>query len=137
LTFTDSAGTATVTLNGTVVAPTLTPATVAFGGVTRGSTSATTLVTFANTSAAACGGGCALTVGATFTNTGNFGRSTTTAGTCGTTVAAGSSCTIGVVFHPPTTDTAGSAQAGTLTVDGGLTGTTGTTNATSLTGTAN
>jgi hypothetical protein len=119
LTITDSAGTATVSFSGTVVTPTLSPASIAFGGVTRGGTSATTLVTLTNNSA--CTAGCALTVGPTFTNGTNFGRSTTTPGTCGTTVASGASCTIGVVFHPATTDTAGSAQAGTFTANGGRT----------------
>jgi hypothetical protein len=133
LTITDSAGTAADSVSGTAVSPTLSPASIAFGGVTRGSTSATTLVTLTNNSACGAAATCTLTVGPAFTNGTNFGRSTTTAGTCGATLAGGSSCTIGVVFHPPTTDTAGSAQTGTFTANGGRTAPTSVT----LSGTAN
>ena len=62
----------------------------------------------------------AFAVSTSGTSATDFRRSTTNAGTCGTTLNAGASCTIGVVFAPATTDTTtgffANPKRGTLTI---------------------
>jgi hypothetical protein len=88
----------TSSLAGTgVAAPTatLSPTSLAFGSETVGSTTAAQIVTLKNTSASLT-----LTI-STITFTGADPHSfTQTATTCGTTLAAGASCTISVAFQP-------------------------------------
>ena len=115
---TDTAGTQTVGLSGAgVLRATTTPGSITFGNTARGSVSATTLVTLANPAGNPIMTGTSIAFGGT--NATYFGRSTTTPGNCGTggtfTVSAGSSCTIGVVFAPPSTGTTG-AVSGTMTI---------------------
>ena len=93
---------------------TLTPTTLTFAGTTVGSTTAAQIVTLKNTSAATT-----LTItsgGITITGTGATSYIKTT--TCGTTLAAGASCTVSVSFKPATT---GSLPA-TLSVADNATG---------------
>src|ERR1019366_7825243 len=83
----------TATLSGTGTVPparrgSLTPASVAFGSMTEGTTSAPTSLTLSNTGNAALTIGSVSIVGA---NPADFAVSTNT---CGATLAAGSSCTI-------------------------------------------
>jgi hypothetical protein len=120
VTVTDSAGTQTVTLTGTGVAPpiTLSPATIAFGSKAVG-TATTTPVTVTNTSTAAMAiTSIAITPKGTvsYTETNN----------CGTTIAASATCTIQVTFDPQSAGTKNYSvtvtdSAGTQTVT--LTGT--------------
>ena len=78
-----------------------------FGGVVTNTTSASRQLTLQNT-----GGANATGIALNFSN-GVFSRPTGAAGgTCGTTLNAGSSCSINVVFHP----TANGAASGSLTI---------------------
>jgi Bacterial Ig domain len=87
------------------------PTSLAFGNVVVGTTSASQTLTLANS------GGASLT-GITVTVTAPFARPTGGAGgTCGATLASGSTCTINVVFSP----TAVGAANGTATVAGNVT----------------
>jgi sugar lactone lactonase YvrE len=114
LTIVDQAGTQTSTLTGTGVAPTpppapvatLTPATLNFNSVTTGSSSAAQKFTLSNTGSAALS---ITSISLGGTNATSFVVGTNT---CGTTLAAGSSCIIPVTFTP----TAVSSATGTLTV---------------------
>ncbi len=81
--------------------PTATPASLAFGDVASGSTSAAQTVTVSNPGASA------VSVSSVAV-TGPFSQ----ASTCGGSIAAGGSCTVSVAFAPAS----GGSQAGTLTV---------------------
>jgi hypothetical protein len=97
-----------VALHGTGTAPkaALTPASLTFPSTAVGSTSATKTVTLKNSGTAP------LSVG-TFTVGGNHAASfIVSANTCGSTLAAGASCTLNVAFQP----TAAGAVTGTLSV---------------------
>ena len=87
-------------------APTLSanPTSLAFGGQDTGTASAARTVTVTN------GGSSAVSVSAV-TASGDFSRS---GGSCGSSLAAGANCTVGVVFTP----TATGARSGALTVSG-------------------
>ena len=103
-----------VTLTGTGVTlqaiASVTPASLAFGNVATGTTSAAQTLTLSNT-------GNATLTGITVAVTAPFSRPTgAAAGTCGTTLAAASTCTINVVFSP----TAAGAANGTATVTGNV-----------------
>jgi Pro-kumamolisin, activation domain/Abnormal spindle-like microcephaly-assoc'd, ASPM-SPD-2-Hydin len=103
----------TVSLSGTATAATgttatLTPATVTFASTKVGATSAAKVLTLKNT------GTSALTINSggitiTGTNASSFAESATT---CGSTLAAGATCTISVTFSP----TAAGALTATLSV---------------------
>jgi hypothetical protein len=99
---TDAAGTFKQTIYVTVVAPaTLTPASITFSGqTTTGSTSSPQ-------SATLTAGSTALTISA-ITTTGDFSQTNN----CGTSLAAGATCTINVTFAP----SAPGARTGTLNV---------------------
>jgi hypothetical protein len=107
---------AAVALTGTgVVAATVSTTSLTFAGTRRGTTSGTQFVTVTNpagnpaitsTITAAFGG----------VNANDFRRN---GGTCGSFLGAGTSCTIGVVFAPRTTDTVGT-KTGTLTIGTGV-----------------
>jgi hypothetical protein len=92
-----------VSLTGTGTAPsaTLSPASLAFGGQFVGTKSAAQTTTLSNT------GNAPLTISA-ITSTGNFAETNT----CGTTLAAGASCSINVTFTP----TAVGTRSGSVTV---------------------
>ena len=84
-----------VTLSGTVVVPTFTlaPGALAFGNITRNTTSAPQAITVTNTG----------TVTLTFTSirtAGNSASQYTQNNDCGTSLAAGASCTVNVTFAP-------------------------------------
>src|SRR5579863_3243808 len=104
LTITDNAGTQTVSLSGSGASPvTLSSTSLSFGSLAVGSTSAAKTVTVTNR----------LTTALTFTGIsvpagGPFAISSNT---CGTGIAAGASCTVGVTFTPAATG----AATGTLT----------------------
>jgi FtsP/CotA-like multicopper oxidase with cupredoxin domain len=85
----------TVSLTGTILVPTytLTPAALAFAKQSVGTTSAAQTVTLANTGTAPLGVR-GITLGGA--NPSNFAQTST----CGASVAAGASCTIGVTFTP-------------------------------------
>jgi len=104
---TDQFRSQTVALSGTGVAPpgvSLSPASMAFGVTAVGSSSARQTVTLTNN------GGLVLSVGSV-TVTGDFAVAAGSSN-CGSVVAAGSSCTLQVVFAPTT----GGPRNGTLTV---------------------
>jgi hypothetical protein len=122
---TGSPQTATLTGTGTTAqAPvaSLTPATVSFGSVTAGTTSAPASLALSNTGNASLNVGSISIVGA---NPADFAVSNT----CGATLAASSSCTINVTFTPASAstftasvqvadDATGSPQVSTLTGTG-------------------
>ena len=100
---TDNAGTQTVTLSGSGSAPiTFSPTSVSFGTVVENTSSART-VTVTNRLNTAL----AVSIGV---STGPFTVPANT-NTCGTSIAAGASCTVGVTFSP----TAVGSASGTLT----------------------
>jgi hypothetical protein len=108
LTFTDSAGTQTVTLNGTGESPptdTLSATALNFTGTPVGQLSAAQPVTITNT------GGVALAISA-IAISGQFTQSNT----CGTSLAGGATCAISVVFAPTTLG----PLTGTLTITDAL-----------------
>jgi sugar lactone lactonase YvrE len=103
VTITDNAGTQTVTLSGSGSAPvTFSPTSLSFGNVAE-STSSTLTVTVTNRLNTALAVSIGVSTGP-FTLPGN-------SNTCGTSIAAGASCTVGVTFSPTTIGSA----AGTLT----------------------
>jgi hypothetical protein len=114
--------TQTVSLTGTGTAPvaSVSPATLTFAALLVKSTSNSQAVTLSNT------GNLALAV-ASVIITGDFAQTNN----CGSSVAAGSSCTINVTFAP----TAGGPLTGTLTITDNSNNTTGSTQTVSLTGT--
>jgi hypothetical protein len=124
ITITDNASGSpqTVSLTGTGAAIALSPASLTFSGVAVGATSAAQAVTLQN------GGSTALTISG-ITPTTNFGE----ANTCGSSLAAGASCTISVTFSP----TASGSVTGTLTVTDNAGGTAGSTQTVSLSGSTN
>ena len=87
--------------NNVVTPPTVTPSNLSFGFEDTGSTSAAQSVTLANPGAAALGI-TSISTGGAFTETNN----------CGTSLAAGASCTASVKFAPTT----GGAQTGELAI---------------------
>jgi hypothetical protein len=94
ITVTDSAGTQSSTLTGTGTwNVTLSPASVAFGSQNVGTTSSPQPVTLTNNSGAALTG---ISVSFTGTNAADFAQTNT----CGTSLAANSTCTINVTFTP-------------------------------------
>ncbi len=104
LTFVDSALTSpqTVSLTGTGTQPvTLSASSLSFGNVAIGNTSAAKTVTLTNHESIALG----------FTSVATSGSFAIASNTCGTSVAAGASCTVGVTFTPP----AAGAATGALT----------------------
>ncbi len=98
--------TLSLTVNPSSIGPTVTvsPTSLAFGNVVLGATSAKKPVTLTNT------GTSTLTI-TSITASGDFGL-TTSAKPCGSTLAAGKSCTIDVTFTPTQTGT----RTGTLTL---------------------
>jgi hypothetical protein len=99
----------TVPLTGTGIAPTVafSPSSITFANQTVGTTSSASVVTLSNP------GNSTLTItsiGITGTNSGDFAQS----GTCGTSLAAGTSCTINVTFTP---SVPGTRQASISVVD--------------------
>jgi hypothetical protein len=112
LTITDTAAGSpqTVSLTGSGVSPgsvTLSPTSLTFTSQTQGTTSAAQTVTLTNS------GGSALSI-ASITASGDFAQTNS----CGSTVAAGSSCAISVKFTPTATGT----RTGNLTVTDSATG---------------
>jgi hypothetical protein len=104
LTFTDDAASSpqTVTLTGTGSAPvTLSPTTLNFGMVAVGTTSAPKTVTLTNHASVAL----------TFSSIAASAAYTVASNSCGTSIAAGAKCTVGVTFSPTTSG----AASGTLT----------------------
>jgi hypothetical protein len=83
----------TVALSGTVIVPTFTlaPGSLAFGSVTRNTTSAAQTVTVTNT------GTVSLTINSILSNSGQYRIQNNT---CGTSLAAGGNCTVDVQFAP-------------------------------------
>ena len=83
-----------VTLTGTGYSPTVAPSSLSFGNVVAGTTSASQTVTLSNL------GTTALTSTSFGFTPAAFLRSTSSPGTCGTSLAANSTCTVNVVFSP-------------------------------------
>ncbi len=83
----------------------VTPTSLAFGNVVRGTTGSAQTLTLHNTGAA---GATSIAVSVTPP----FSRPTTGGGSCGTTLAAGATCTINIVFSPTST----TAATGTVTI---------------------
>jgi hypothetical protein len=101
ITITDNAGTQTVTLSGTGSAPvTFSPTSLSFGNVVQG-TNSTKTITLTNH----------LTTALTLSGVGISGPFTIASNTCGSSVAGGGSCNLGVTFTPVTI----SSATGTLT----------------------
>jgi len=101
-----AANTATVALSGTGGGPAAiqaTPPVISFGGVGVGATSSPTTVTITNPSTTIALSNLAVTVPTGFQLTSNA---------CAAALAAGASCTVGVVFSP----TSAGAQTGSLTI---------------------
>jgi phosphatidylserine/phosphatidylglycerophosphate/cardiolipin synthase-like enzyme len=133
LTTTDNAATPTqsLTLTGTGVPiplPTaaLSPSSLTFTGTTAASTSAAQTLTLTNSGSVALS---VASIALTGTNPTAFAQTNT----CGTTVAALSSCTISVTFTPPAAST---TYAATLTVTDNTGGVAGSTQTTTLSGTS-
>ncbi len=106
LTVTDGSGTQTVTVTGTATPLKFTPASVNFGTVKVGTTSAAKAVAVANV------GKTTLTLSSVViggTNTGDFAI---TANTCGSILTAGATCKITVTFTPAATG----ARSGNVTI---------------------
>jgi len=127
LTITDNSdlvagSTQTVSLSGTGTGPVagVSPGSLTFSAQLVSSTSGPQTVTLSNT------GNAALAVASIATN-GNFAQTNN----CGSSVAAGGSCTINVTFTPAT----GGPISGSLTVTDNSNGTTGSTQTVSLSGT--
>jgi hypothetical protein len=119
-----------VALTGTGFTPIagVSPTSLAFGNQTVGTTSATRTVTLSNT------GNGPLTIasiGLTGANANQFATSNNTCPIGGTGLAAGTSCTIRVTFHPTTTG----AKTASLTFTDNSNGVTGSTQNVSLSGT--
>jgi hypothetical protein len=95
---------------GAGVVAAVSPTTITFPNTTRGTASAAQTVTLTTSQSLS-----SIAVAFSGTNASNFRRSTSSAGTCGTTLTAGSSCTINVEFAPPTGGTASNRTA-TMTV---------------------
>ncbi len=117
LSVTDAVGTQTAALTGTattvaVAQAALTPATASFGSVTTGATSTAQTFTLAN------GGTASLAISSISLGGANANAFAVASNNCGTSLAAGSSCTISVTFTPAVV---GSAIA-TLTVADNATG---------------
>jgi FG-GAP-like repeat/Abnormal spindle-like microcephaly-assoc'd, ASPM-SPD-2-Hydin/FG-GAP repeat len=132
LTVTDNANgvagsmqTASLTGTGTAPAASLTPAPVTFADQFVKTVSAAMTVTVANTTGTA-----ALTI-TSITLSGTNASDYAQTNTCGTSVAAGASCTISVTFTPGAEGT----RTATLTVTDNTGGTSGSTQTASLTGT--
>jgi hypothetical protein len=99
VTITDNAGTQTVTLSGSGSAPvTFSPTSLSFGNVVE-ATSSTRTITLTNRLNAT------LTVSSVAAS-GVSGPFAVASNTCGTSVAAGASCTVGVTFSPATVGSA-------------------------------
>ena len=107
LSITDSASGSphTVALTGTGTGVTLSPAGLTFSDQVAGTTSSAQVVTLSNIGTTSL---TSIVTSFTGTNAGDFARTTT----CGSTLAAGASCTISVTFSP----TAGGARTATLRV---------------------
>ncbi|PYV17843.1 MAG: hypothetical protein DMG21_07005 [Acidobacteria bacterium] len=88
----------------------LSPTSLSFGNVAVGTTSAAKSLTLTNSTASAA----SLSIGITGTNASEFSQTHT----CGSSLAAGSSCTISVTFKPTT------ASAAVATLNTGVTGVT-------------
>ena len=95
----------TVPLTGTGTAVTISPTTLTYTSQTVGTTSAAKVVTLTNSGTSALTG---VGISLTGTNAADFARTTT----CGTTLAAGTNCTISATFKP----TARGTRMATLTV---------------------
>ena len=85
-----------VPLTGTGTTAELTPASLSFGSVTTGTTSAAKAVTFKNVGTAAI---TSISITIAGTDPGDFAQ----INTCGSSLAAGASCTVSVTFKPTTT----------------------------------
>jgi hypothetical protein len=107
LSITDSASGSphTVALTGTGTGVTLAPGSLTFGSQVAGTTSSAQVVTLSNIGTTSL---TSIVTSFTGTNTGDFARTTT----CGSTLAAGASCTISVTFTP----TGNGARSATLRV---------------------
>ena len=100
----DDEGTFAVPLSGTAQSTSISPTSLAFGTVSEGSSKTlSTMVTNKGTATLT-----SISATVTGTNASNFTFTTT----CGTTLAAGSSCSYSVTFKPTTT----SAESGTLNI---------------------
>jgi hypothetical protein len=127
LTVTDNSGgvpgsTQIVALTGTGIAPVagVAPSSLSFGSVTLGTTSTAQTVTVSNS------GSAVLSISSIVAST-HFGQS----GTCGATLAAGSSCVVNVTFSP----LAAGAASGSVTVTDNSGGVSGSTQIVTLSGT--
>ncbi len=102
VTITDNAGTQTVSLSGSGVAPiTFSPSSLSFGSLAVGSTSAARTVTVTNH----------LSTVVSVSSIAATGPFAIASNTCGTSIAANGNCTVGVTFTPAATG----AASGTLT----------------------
>jgi hypothetical protein len=91
LTITDDAGSQTVAVTGNGTSPvSLSSSSLSFGSLAVGNTSAAKTITATNR----------LSTALTFTNIGVTGPFAIASNTCGTSLAAGASCTVGVTFSP-------------------------------------
>jgi hypothetical protein len=103
-----------VGLSGTGIArPSFAPVALAFPTTARGSVSATQLVTLTVPAGYPTLTGVAVIFPA---GAANFQRSTTTPGTCGTSIASPSTCTIGVVFAPAAAPATTGFKAGAMNI---------------------
>ena len=92
LTITDNAGSQTVAVTGSGSAPvTLSSSSLSFGSLAAGNTSAAKTVTVTNR----------LSTALTFTSIAATGPFAIASNTCGASLAAGGTCTVGVTFSPP------------------------------------
>jgi hypothetical protein len=107
LTVVDSGGTQTVTLSGTATPLKFTPASVNFGTIKVGTKSAAKSVTVTNV------GATTLTLTSIVIGGTNAGDFAIASKTCGSTLAAGATCTVSTTFTP----TATGARSGNVTIN--------------------
>ena len=114
--FTGAVGTGTpVALSGTGVNMAVNPASLAFGAIGAGSTSGAQTLTVSNQTGSTRSLAIVISAGA-------FTRPAGTAGgTCAATLANGATCTINVVFTPPTASGSPYTGTATITTNGGFT----------------
>jgi len=115
LTFVDTAGTQTVALAGSGVAPAaaVTPAAIIYGATTAGTSAPAQIVTVSNTGLGPIAIGVPV-----YTAVAGLATDYLVSSACPASLAAGGTCTVSIVFAPGAGELTGSIDSGTLTISG-------------------